>query len=196
MRKANISDEKLIVEIISESFIHNPSVLSVIKNDNKKKQRIAELAKYAFRTAVRRNGVYISSDNEGVAICYKYNEKKESLIDYWNQLNLVIKSIGISRVLKILKREEFVKKFRPVSGEYFYFWFFGVTNKGKGKGAAMELKDAIIKESLNKKLPIFLETSVEKNKSVYERYGFEVYHKWKNDSENMTLWFMRKEILG
>lgn len=196
MRKANISDEKLIIKIISESFIHNPSVLSVIKNDNKKKQRIAELAKYAFRTAVRRNGVYISSDNEGVAICYKYNEKKESLIDYWNQLNLVIKSIGFSRVFKILKREGFVKKFRPVSGEYFYFWFFGVTNMGKGKGAAMELKDAIVKESLNKKLPIYLETSVEKNKSIYERYGFEVYHKWKNDSENMTLWFMRKEILG
>lgn len=196
MRKANISDEKLIIEIISESFIHNPSVLSVIKNDNKKKQRIAELAKYAFRTAVRREGIYISSDNEGVAICYKYNAKKESLIDYWNQLNLVIKSIGISRVFKILKREEFVKKFRPVSGEYLYFWFFGVKNKGKGKSAAMELKDAIIKESLNKKLPIYLETSVEKNKSVYERYGFEVYHKWKNESENMTLWFMRKEILG
>lgn len=196
MRKANISDEKLIIEIISESFIYNPSVLSVIKNDNKKKQRIAELAKYAFRTAVRRNGVYISSDNEGVAICYKYNAKKESLIDYWNQLNLVIKSIGFSRVFKILKREGYVKKFRPVSGEYFYFWFFGVTNMGKGKGAAMELKDAIIKESLNKKLPIYLETSVEKNKSVYERYGFEVYHKWKNDSENMTLWFMRKDVLG
>lgn len=196
MRKANISDEKLIIEIISESFILNPSVLSVIKNDNKKKQRIAELAKYAFRTAVRREGVYVSSDNEGVAICYKYNAKKESLIDYWNQLNLVVKSIGINRVFKILKREGYVKKLRPVSGEYFYFWFFGVTNKGKGKDAAMELKDAIIKESLNKKLPIYLETSVEKNKSVYERYGFEVYHKWKNDSENMTLWFMRKEILG
>jgi len=194
MRKANISDEKLIIEIISESFIHNPSVLSVIKNDSKKKQRIAELAKYAFRTAVRRKGVYISSDNEGVAICYKYNEKKESIVDYWNQLNLVVKSIGINRIFKILKREGYVKKFRPASGDYFYFWFFGVTNKGKGKGAAIELKDAIIKESLNKALPIYLETSVEKNKSVYERYGFKVYHKWNNDSENMTLWFMKKDI--
>jgi hypothetical protein len=192
MRKAVSSDQKLIIDIITESFIHNPSVLSVVKNDHKIKHRIAELAKYAFKTAVKRNGVYISSDNQGVAICYKYNEKKESFTDYWNQLNLAIKSIGLSRVIKILKREGYVKNFRPKTGDYLYFWFFGVSNKGKGRGAALELKDAIIKESINKELPIYLETSVEKNKIVYERYGFEVYHTWYNQSEKMTLWFMKR----
>ena len=73
MRKAYKSDQKLVISIVTESFVNNPSVLSVIKNDDKKNKRIAELAKYSFKTAIARNGVYISSDNKGVAICYKYN---------------------------------------------------------------------------------------------------------------------------
>lgn len=193
MRKAINSDEKLVTEIISESFYYNPSVLSVIKNDDKtKKQRIAGLAKYVFKTAFRRDGVFISGDQKGTAICYKYNNKKESLSDYWNQLILVITAIGISRIIKVLKREAYIKKMRPRSGEYLYFWFFGVIKDGQGKGAAKELWDAILLEAKNKDIPVFLETSVEKNKTVYERYGFEVYHIWNSKSDNVTLWFMKK----
>ena len=193
MRKASIFDKDLVTGIISESFIDNPSVVSVIKNDKRKKQRIVALAKYAFKTAISRDGVYISSDNNGVAICYRYNTKKESLSDYWSQLILVIESIGVSRVFKILKREAYIKRYRHKSGNFLYFWFFGVNKEGRGNGAAMELKNAILEESKNKNLPIYLETSVEKNKAVYERYGFEVYHTWENTDKNMTLWFMKKE---
>ncbi len=192
MKKAVISDKKLVTDIISESFNYNPSVISAIKpGEKQKKQRLNGLAEYAFKTALRRNGVFISSDRKGVAICYRYNEKKESIIDYWNQLVLVIKSIGISRIFKLLKRESYIKKMRPESGNYLYFWFFGVAETGRGQGAATELKDAIFREAENKNLPIYLETSVEKNKIVYERYGFEVYHIQKNN--NMTLWFMRRK---
>lgn len=193
MRKATPYDEQLVVDLITESFQSNPSVLSAVKNDNKKNTRIRELARYAFRTAITRNGVYLSSNTDGFAICYQYNKKKNSFIDYLNQIRLILKSVGINKVPSILHRESYINKVRPKSGNYLYFWFYGVNNLGKGGPSANELKDAVFQESEDKQLPIYLETSVAKNKRVYERYGFQVYHTWNNEKEGITLWFMKRE---
>lgn len=194
MRKAGIADKQLVVAIISNSFDKNPSVNSVIKNDSKRKERVRSLADYAFETAVKREGIYLSSDMKGVAICYPFNGKKQTIPDYWNQLKLVVKAISIPRTIEILKRESYIKKQRPQSGNYLYFWFFGVLTDARGKGAAKELKDVLFQESENKQLPIYLETSVLKNKKVYERFGFEAYHSWQMNGEGPVIWFMRRDL--
>jgi len=192
--QATIKDKKLAVKILTESFQSNPSVLWVVKQDKKINKRIEELSKYAFDTGVRRNGVYISSDKTGVAICYEYNIKKESLADYWSQAKLAFRCIGLNRVVKVLKREAYIKKNRDADNHFLYFWFFGVSNKGKGKNAAKELKDHIFKLSDSKKLPIYLETSVNKNQNVYQRYGFETYYTWEDYGKDVKLWFMKKSV--
>jgi len=181
-----------VMEVITESFDSNPSVNSVIKNDGKRKQRIKALSDYSFETSLMRDGVYVSCDGEGVALCYKYNLKKESFRDYLNQVKLVVRAISLSRVLSVMKREAYVKSLRPASGEFLYFWFLGVSNKARGTNAAWELKEMIFNDADNNKLPIYLETSVEKNKRVYQRFGFEVYHIWESKDLRTTLWFMRR----
>lgn len=191
VKQANLSDESTVVDIITESFKNNPSVISSVKNDDKLDMRIEELARYAFRTAISRNGVLLSSNNKGVAICYHFNIKKTSFTDYWNQIRLVCKAIGISKVFTLLKREKYINKIRPKEGNYLYFWFFGVKESYRRSAAAKELKTAIFKESDDNQLPIYLETSVEQNKIVYQRFGFEIYHSWHR--KDHTLWFMKRD---
>ncbi|MBL4861946.1 MAG: GNAT family N-acetyltransferase [Crocinitomicaceae bacterium] len=195
MRKATNTAAKEITDIISDSFYTNPSVNTVTqaKNDDSKRKKIKALAKFAFKTGLRRDGVYFSSDEKGVAICYRFNAKKESIQDYLYQIELVVTSIGLKRLPAVLRREKYIKSRRPKSSDYLYFWFFGVDKDARGRGAAIELKNAIFEEAEKDKLPIYLETSVEKNKQVYERYGFEVYHTWKDEGQEYPLWFMRKE---
>ena len=60
-------------DILSKSFENNPSVNWVVKEDKRRLQRIRELCKYSFKTALYRKGAYISSNEKGVALCYKYN---------------------------------------------------------------------------------------------------------------------------
>src|SRR5688572_6067175 len=98
MRLAQPSDQEMVVRILTESFQNNPSVLDAVKNDRKIQIRIKELALYAFKTGILRKGVYISSDNQCLAICYQYNIRKEGIQDYKNQLRLLRKSIGFSRL--------------------------------------------------------------------------------------------------
>ncbi|MEO9964715.1 MAG: hypothetical protein ABJF11_02935 [Reichenbachiella sp.] len=191
MQRATKADEGVVIDIIADSFPTNPSVLSVIKNDHKEPQRMRALARFVFRTSLRKNGIFLSSDRQGVAVCYQLNNHKDTLIDYWNQAVLAFSAIGIERIGKVLRRDIYVKKKRPADGRYLYFWFFGVSQEGKGKGAAYELQKHVFGMAESQQLPIYLETSIAKNKRVYERYGFEVYHTWDYKSEGITLWFMR-----
>lgn len=191
MRKANKSDKKKFVNIIAESFDTNPSVNWVIKNDHKREKRIRAVAEYAFDTALIRDGAYISSDETGIALCYNINHKGNIILDYINQIKLIFSAIGINRIYEVLKREAYIKKIRP-STDFLYFWFFGVTEEGKGKGAAKELKDYIFNLSDKNELPIYLETSVKRNKAVYLRYNFELYHTWEVKERGIVLWLMRR----
>lgn len=192
MRKGTKSDKETVINIILDAFDNNPSVNWVVKDDHKKEYRFKELASYAFETALARDGILLSDDETGIALIYQFNFKKESLIDYWNQLKLAIKAIGLARIPMVLKRQAYINSQRPKSSDFLYFWFFGVNSNGKGQGAAYELQKAIYKESKDKNLPIYLETSIRKNRIVYERYGFETYHTWKVEEQGLELWFMKR----
>ncbi len=189
MRKATKFDQQKVVDIISKSFAENPGVNWMFKKGGDHKRKMKSLASYVFMKGLVRNGVYISSNEKGVAICYPFNDMKFSLTEILYQLRFVFHSLDFRSIPKILKRESYRKKIRPASGEYLYFWFLGVLHGGEK--AAFELKDAILKEAKQKNLPIYLETAVPRNQKVYERFGFKTYHYWEDETQNIRFWFMR-----
>lgn len=192
MRQATRKDRLFVIDIISAAFNTNPSVNWVVKNDHKRKKRIRELARYSFHTALRRKGAYISSSENGIALCYRPNYRKETFPDYLSQLRLAVLSIGIFRILSVMKREQYTKTIRPRNGNYYYFWFYGVKPGMHDTGDARELMEEIFKMADHEHLPIYLETSVEKNRRVYTRYGFELYHTWYVKAKKLNLYFMRR----
>ena len=192
MRKATKEDISLVIDIISESLNKNPGVNWILKKDINKKFALKRLATYAFIKAYRRNGIYISSNEKGVALCYHAGHKKASLQEFWYRLYFALTSIKISHIPAVIKREAYRKSKRPVSGNYLFFWFFGV--KKGGGNAGFELKDGILKEARRLNLPIYLETAIERNKRIYERYGFTTYYYWKEKRSDIRYWFMKWEV--
>lgn len=192
MRRATKADKVKVVDIIAESFEHNPSVNWAIKQDKKRKSRLHVLAEYAFNTINRREGVYISSDEEGVILFYKENAYKEGFADYIDQAKMAINAVGLSRVPEILKNEAYKKKIRPQDGEFIYCWFYGVKVASRGHGAAYEMKNFLAEQADKLQLPVYIETSVLKNTIAYKRWGYETYHEWDVEGKDKTLWFMRR----
>lgn len=181
------------IQIIEDAFDGNPMINFIIKSDHKRKERLRALAAYSYDRCARREGVYFSSDHEGIALCYQFNNKGNVLADIPDQLRLVIKAIGISRAHEASKRESYRNSVRPADGNFLYFWYLGVSSKGIGGSAVKELRDLIFEESKNKELPICLETTLLKNKVVYERYGFKTYHEWQVPNSDIIMWFMRRD---
>ncbi len=191
-----MTEKENAIRIIAEAFVENPSVLHVVKQDKNKSRRIRHLAAYVYETTKMRDGVFFSKDQEAIALCYRYNIKKEGLRDILNQIKLVFQTIGPERVLKVLKRDAYVKKQRPPDGNFLYFWFFGSSDKARGGPGAWELMKRVFKRSDEMSLPIYLETSIPQNKLVYERFGFETYHVWEGNYGGQPLYFMSRPAKG
>ncbi|MGB4931037.1 MAG: hypothetical protein WBP43_13750 [Chitinophagales bacterium] len=192
MRLATITDRTTVVSLIVTMFKSNPTIQFMVKNDRKVNKRIQAIAEYAFDFAIKRNGVYISDNNKGVAICYHYT-KNLKISDLFLMAKMVLKAIHISKLLPIFMHDNFVKSQRPSDGNYLYFWFFGVLAEEQPKTSARDLTIALFQQASQMQVPIYAETTLEKNKKVYERFGFKVYKTWKNQTSGVQVWFMRRD---
>lgn len=192
MKTAVRSDKKNVVKIIIESFDKNPHINAIVKNDKNREARMITLAEYAFELGFRRNGIFLTEDSLGVAIIYPYGKIPLNLKEYFFQLKLVLKTFTIKRVLKVNKLENMITRKRAKHVEFLYLWFFGVANEALGSDDARDLMKFIFQLSKEKKLPIYLETSIKRNSIIYKRFGFEAYDILQTGFNNLTFWFMKR----
>ena len=191
MRLAEWKDRNEVINIITETFHDNPGSVWVLRDRVSHKKAIRCLAKYVFTKAYMRKGAYISDNKKGMALCYRFNRKSFSFRETWCLIRFAIFYASLKRIKEINYREEYRKSIRPPEGNYLYWWFFGVM-KG-GEKAGFEIAREIIDISKNTRLPIYLETAMERNMKVYSRFGYKVFHFWEEKEKNIQFWFMKRE---
>lgn len=189
MRNASPTDRHKVIEILTESFSENPGVDWIFSSNKNKKKKLKKLAEYAYAKCIHSGQVFISSNDRGVALIYKEPADKWYLDEKLKFVKFGLYSIPLLRIQKVLKRESFRKSVRLKNIPHYYFWFLGVLKYGENAG--LELNQGVIDLCKKEKIPLFLETSVERNKMIYERLGYESYFHWTDDSKNISFWFMK-----
>ncbi len=192
MKLATIQNKEQVVRILTKSFMNNPTLLYIIRSHKNKEKHIWQVASYAFDFAIRRNGVYLSENGRGAAICYNYKCLEKDFKDTLKLLKAIVMAFSIRKIIITAYHNYKVQTQRPRHGKYLYFWFFGVEPDEQPKVSARDLALGIISMAKQQKLDLYAETTLEQNKRVYERFGFEVYKHWINPINNINVWFMRK----
>ena len=64
MRKASIMDKTHVIQILAKSFSDNKSVNYVVKQDQKKEDRIKALMEYSFDVCYTFGEVWMSNDDQ------------------------------------------------------------------------------------------------------------------------------------
>src|SRR5690606_36016325 len=113
MRKGNIDDKSLVIEILKKSFDDNKSVNYVVKQDQKRVERIEGLMEYSFNVCHAFGEIWISDDNQGCALLLFPDQKRTSFRTLFWDLKLALSVIGIDRVSPVLKRESKIKSNHP-----------------------------------------------------------------------------------
>lgn len=188
MRTATKADKEIVVSILSCQFALVAGTTWMMRK-HCSTGHLKFLSGLAFEKTFKRKGVFISNNNQGIALCYRYNLKIFSIEEILLTIYFLLVKVKLSKLWQFIKLELYKKKQRPKSGNYLYFWFFAVL-KG-GKDAGFELKNEIFEMAKKKHLPIYAETSLRRNKCIYERYGFQTYHFWENKKEHLQYWFMK-----
>ena len=189
MISATRADKNLVVKILTESFIDNQSVNYIVKQDEKKIQRIKKLMEYSFDVCDLFGEVFISDNKKGCALILLPDKKKTSIRSILLDVKLIISCTGLSNLFKALRHESKIKKLQPKALKY-YLWFIGVDPHEQHNGIGTALMAEIIKNAASKGRPLLLETSTLKNIPWYKRFGFTVYYEL---DLGYRLYFLKKD---
>ena len=192
MVTAELKHKENVINIISNCFDSNKSVNYIVKQDDKRKERIKALVDYSFEVCLDSYGVLLTDDLNGVILFHNSDDKLPVLKEAWLTIQFVFKVTGIGGVQRALKRENYITSFHTKESEYIYIWFIGVKADHQSQGIGSKLIQEIVSKSKKENKPIFLETSVEKNLPFYLKHGFELYHTADESVYGYKLYFLRR----
>lgn len=190
MQRANINDRAVVVDILVKAFDQNKSVNYVIKQDDNRNDRIRGLMEYSFDTCNAFGEVWVSENRNGCALVLFRDKQPTTFSSILLDLKLAFKVIGLSRLKKVLEREGRIKAFHPHT-PFAYLWFVGVKPEAQNKGVGSKLLIELIERYDSQSRPIYLETSVDRNRPWYKKFGFEIY---KTIDQTYTLYLLKRQV--
>src|SRR5882672_10515848 len=175
MVRAKENQRSLVIDILAASFDDNRSVNYVVKQDEKRLDRIRGLMEYSFNVCNAFGEVWISEDEQACALILLPDKKRINLDSIRWDARLALSVIGLQRVSKVLGRESKIKAFHPKE-PFTYLWFIGVSPEFQGQGKGSGMLQEIIETSAQNDRSVYLETSVERNLPWYKNHEFEIYN--------------------
>ncbi len=193
MRPATKNDKILVEHIMTESFRDNPNINYMIRPIFNKETMIKRLADYAFEFALKRNGLFITSDSKGLVVCCQQPIKMDAR-DYFNLFKLIVGALNLRKLTNMFRRDAYIKSVRPVDEKGIYIWCLALSDTLHSNKTAIEIKNFVFEKANQAHLPIYVETALWRNKIIFERYGFETYHYWESASYRLKTWFLKKKV--
>ncbi|MBD3197155.1 MAG: GNAT family N-acetyltransferase [Candidatus Lokiarchaeota archaeon] len=195
--KLNKNHINRVGEVLGRALAEDPVSLQAFPEKNERHENI----KYVFRMAscigMRYGEIYASSEKlEGIAIWIhsQGNFKKR-----WGNLICAIKAkvwnmgFQASRLINPIMEynKEMHNKHAP--GKHLYLQTLGVDPKHQYRGIGSVLVNHMIEKNRENALPIYLETSTERNVGFYKRLGFKVIDEGIVPETAVKQWYLLKE---
>lgn len=159
--------------LLNETLVDNRSVIFSIGTKGFFRFKISLIAKLLYSEAAKNKGIYIDSNAEGIILFFPSEHKRPANLGI--TLLVALFAIGPLRLARVLKRKQEVRQFHSQWKNYIHCSYLAVKKSARGHGAIFELRDKLFAFQQEKQLPILVETTVKKNKRVYERIGFRVH---------------------
>lgn len=147
----------------------------MVKQDRHRASRLGFLMKYLVKTTLIKGRAYIS--DSGNACLLVYFPKKLSIIDHLKlillKVQLAIKTIGIGRVVKVIRRQRHIKRFHPRT-KHIHPIILGVKQELDGQGSGIRLVTEVLRSEEPLEFPVFIETTTAQNIQLYQSLGFRI----------------------
>ena len=191
MIKATLKDKKLVEGILISAFESNKdgsSINLIVGNGDNRVKKMRILMGYLFERAMLFGEIFIADNKKG-CLLVKYSHKENvTLKTIKLDLNLAIKCIGITNILKVLKRLQIAKKHYPKHMTRCPV-IFGVDKEFKGGVTAARLMLSVKNHYKDNTLPVVIDAAAEYNVRLYQKFGFKVTKK--ENSLGFPIYFLR-----
>ena len=185
MRTATLADVDLIKSILLVSFKNDPH-LTWLLEESKNKFKLNVLIDYVVHQTLRRGEIYLTDDNNAVALWDFERNEKMSFHYIWQNLAFLIQ-IGIRSVVRIVESEALVHNNFRKYPHYCHLYMIGVLPEAQGTGLASALMNPMIQRMKQESIPVFLETANLRNVDIYRKKGFKIFESVTIGDRNLVL---------
>jgi GNAT superfamily N-acetyltransferase len=191
------ADVKAAAATLANAFVNYPVSVFFTPDEAKRKKRQPGISRRILRNSIKSGEVYITSPKmEGVAIWMLNNnqtaekKRKQSLRDRIGALS--IDKETKKRQQAFFEYSDSIRK-RVLPAKYWYLQMLGVNPAYQGKGFSSRLVKPMLARAEKEGLPVFLETQLKKNVTLYEHFGFKVVEDGMIPGSTVNSWAMVKE---
>lgn len=184
----------IALHILTNAFLENPNLNWMARKPDHK--HIRNICLYCLEQAMIKKGAYISQDNRGVLLAYpntplaSFRNKCRHMLAY---IKLLFRSIRIGRIPKILSLRREIRRITP-DKKHLYCLMISNDKDSNRISSIAELKNFLFALSEKMNLPIYVQTSLPRNKRLFERYGFDHYATCVKDYTPFKLWLLKTTI--
>ncbi len=166
-------------EVLSRAFYDNSLFVYLLPNLDERSKKLPEIYEFLVNYGIIYGEVFsISANLEGVAAWLPYWEAemtiKKALKCGFGEL---IKSLGSECIKRLEHYENYSNRCHKqyANSSHCYLSTIGVDPVYQGKGYASLLLRAKFSEFDEQNIACYLETNTEKNVSIYQHFGFEIF---------------------
>ncbi len=173
VRKLAVSEVEPITEVMARAFDDDPTVNFLVKQDDRRTQRVRTGCQMFIDMCLPHGEVYVTDGLEGGAFWVPPGKYDASLRATLRRLPGFIRVAGLARLPMVASVFGEVEKKHPHQ-PHFYLAMIGVDPQHQGRGLGAELLRPVLKRCDRDRIPAYLESSNERNVTLYERHGFRV----------------------
>jgi ribosomal protein S18 acetylase RimI-like enzyme len=192
MRRATLADVDRIKNILLVTFKNDPHVIFLLE-ESRNERKFNILIDYVVDQTLQRGEIYLSDDNNGVALWDFERNEKMSLHYIWRNLAFLAR-VGIKSVIRIVKSEAHVHNNFRKYPHYSHLYMIGVLPRAQGKGLASTLMNPMLQAMKEKSIPVFLETANLRNVDIYKKKGFKIFETLTTRDHNLFLMSIEPKI--
>ena len=182
--------------VLADAFQHDPVWEKVLKDASFYQKCI--FFQSAIRYCLKYGKVYATSEQiEGIAAWIPDHLADMTIWrsirsgSFFHLIKMGMKMASMMMKMKpIFEPLEMARKANMKGRVYIYLVIIGVASDLQGKGYWNKILRALIEDSEKHGLPLNLETAIEKNIKMYEKFGFKILNKINQPVINLSQWSM------
>src|SRR3954468_11131998 len=194
VRRAARGDHAKGGAALGAAFVDDPVFQWLIPVDvNRRDERLALFFTSMARSYLRRDKyVFCAGDGVGGALWSAPGSWALPMSEVLREVVPSSRSFG-GNLLRALRCQLFIESKHPKDPKHWYLGYLGVapTHQGQGIGAAM--LHEVTQQADATATPAYLESSNERNLTLYERHGFKVVEDFALLGRGPTVWRMWRE---
>jgi ribosomal protein S18 acetylase RimI-like enzyme len=192
--RAAPTSNRSVGDALADAFRDDPVFGWLIPPDApNREQRMVTFFRSMARSYLRRNKhVYQAGDGLGGALWSAPGSWALPWGEIVRETPSTTKAFGAS-LLRALRTQLQVESLHPKEPQHWYLAYLGVRCDAQGRGIGSALLTEVLAKADTEAVPAYLESSNERNLSLYQRHGFKIVGELKALDRGPTIWRMWRD---